>query len=95
MPQPTPDVWPAPDVHSHPVALTAATFAPTPIVDEFYNAVKKAPHPNTIISKVALDWWKNRKLQIKKKAEEREKVELELQKMRDNAAQLVELNANL
>ena len=34
-------------------------------------------------------------MQKKKKSEEREKAELELQKMREDAAQLAELNVNL
>ena len=95
LPQPTLDAQLALDVHSRPAILIAAASTPALVVDEFYNATRKALHPNTIIPKVELGWWKNHKMRKKKKAEEREKVELELQKMREDGARLAELNANL
>ena len=66
-----------------------------PVEDEFYNAAGKAPHSDAVIPKVESGWWKKCKMQKKRKAEEKVKAELELQKMREDAARLAEQNANL
>ena len=86
---------PPDDDHSRPVAANAGADVRAPVEDEFYNAAGKAPHPNAVIPKVELEWWKNRKMRKKRKAEERSKAELELQKMREDATRLAEQNADL
>ena len=86
---------PPADDQSHPIAANARADVRAPVEDEFYSAVGKAPHPDSVIPKVESGWWKNREMRKKRKAEERAKVELELQKMREDAARLVEQNANL
>ena len=78
--------------------LTASTEAAplsTPVVDEFYNAAGKAPHPEAIIPKTESGWWANRKLQKQKKAEEKAKAALELQQIQERATALAEQNAIL
>ena len=86
---------PPTDDQSRPIAANAGVDVRAPIEDEFYNAAGKAPHPDSVIPKVESGWWKNREMRKKRKAEERAKAELELQKMREDAASLVEQNANL
>ena len=86
---------PAADDQSCPIAANAKADVRAPVDDEFYNAAGKAPHPDSIIPKVESGWWKNCKMRKKRKVEERAKVELELQKMREDAARLAEQNANL
>ena len=86
---------PPADDQSHPIAANDGADVRAPVEDEFYNAAGKAPYPNSVIPKVESGWWKNRKMRKKRKAEERAKAELELQKMREDAARLVEQNANL
>ena len=80
---------------SRPIAANAGADVRAPVEDEFYNAVGKAPHPNAVIPKVESGWWKNRKMLKKRKAEERAKAKLELQKMREDAVRLAKQNANL
>ena len=65
------------------------------IEDEFYNVAGKAPHPDAVIPKVESEWWKNREMQKKRKAEERAKAEAELQKIKEDVARLAEQNAIL
>ena len=42
-------------VDPHPTPSTSAVL----VVDEFYNAVGKVPHPNAILPKRELRWWIN------------------------------------
>ena len=83
------------DDQFRPIAVNVGADVRALVEDEFYNAVGKAPHPDAVIPKVESGWWKNRKMHKKRKAEERAKVELELQKMREDAARLAEQDANL
>ena len=80
---------------SRSAATNAGADVPSPVEDEFYNAARKAPHLDAVIPKVESGWWKNREMRKKRKAEERAKVELELQKMREDVARVAEQNANL
>ena len=86
---------PPTDHQSRPIATNAGADVRAPVEDEFYNAAGKAPHPDSVIPKVESGWWKNHEMRKKRKAEERAKAELELQKMRKDAACLAEQNANL
>ena len=86
---------PPADDQSRPIATNAGADVHAPVEDEFYNAAGKAPHPDSVIPKVESGWWKNREMRKKRKAEERAKAELELQKMREDAARLAKQNANL
>ena len=86
---------PPADDQSRPIVANAGADVHAPVKDEFYNAVEKAPHPDSVIPKVESGWWKNREMRKKRKAEERAKAELELQKMREDAVRLAEQNANL
>ena len=86
---------PPADDQSRPIAANAGADVRTPVEDEFYNAAGKAPQPDSIIPKVESGWWKNREMRKKRKAEERAKAKLELQKMREDATRLAEQNANL
>ena len=86
---------PLADDQSRPIATNAGADVRALVEDEFYNAVGKAPHPDSVIPKVELGWWKNREMRKKRKAEERAKAELELQKMRKDVVRLAEQNANL
>ena len=95
VPDPTLDVRPPHVVDSSPDASIGAALASTLGVDKFYNASKKVPHPDVIVPKKESSWWINRKMCMKRKTQEMAKVELELQKMREDAAQLAKLNANL
>ena len=94
LPESTLDARP-PNDHSCSAASNAAANVLALIVDKFYNAIGKTPHPDTIIPKVESGWWKNHKMWKKRKAKERVKVELELQKIKEDAARLAEQNANL
>ena len=47
---------PAPALDFVPIASTDAAPSSTPAVDEFYNAVGKAPHPKAIIPKKESGW---------------------------------------
>ena len=86
---------PPADDHSRPIAANAGADVRALVEDKFYNATGKAPHPDSVIPKVESGWWKNREMRKKRKAEERAKAELELQKMREDATCLAEQNANL
>ena len=89
------DARPPSDDHSCPTASNAGADVRALVEDEFYNSAGKAPRPDAIIPKVESGWWKNCKMRKKRKAEERAKAELELQKIREDAARLAEQNANL
>ena len=78
-----------------PTTSTDAAPSSTPIVDEFYNVVGKAPHPEAIISKTESGWWANCELRKQRKAEEKAKATLELQQIQERAAALAEQNAIL
>ena len=86
---------PTPALDFVPTASTDAAPLSTPAVDEFYNAVGKAPHPDAIISKTESGWWPNRELRKQRKAEEKAKAALELQQIQERAAALAEQNATL
>ena len=85
---------PPADDHSRPTAANVGADVRALIEDEFYNAAGKAPHPDVVIPKVESGWWKNHEMRNKRKAEERAKADLELQKMREDAAHLAKQNAN-
>ena len=81
-------------VDSAPDATTIAAPVHFPMVDYFYNAPGKAPYPDIIIPKQESRWWKNREMRKMRKAKKRAKAEMELQKMKEDAARLAEQNAN-
>ena len=92
-PSPSGGLAPALDCVS--TASTDAAGVSTPAVDEFYNAARKAPHPDAIIPKTESGWWAKRELRKQKKAEEKAKAALELQQIQERAAALAEQNAIL
>ena len=82
-------------VGSLPPASTVVASSSIPAVDEFYNAVEKASHPESIIPKQESGWWANRKKRKRRKAEERANSARELQRIQEEAARLAEQNATL
>ena len=54
------------------VVLIGAGPASASVVDDFYNAAGKAPHPNTIVPKQESGWWAARKERKRRKAQEQE-----------------------
>ena len=61
-------------IHATDIALSssspaASTFIPT--MDKFYNAAKKTPHYDAIVSKKESSWWIHCELWKKKKAKEK------------------------
>ena len=61
----------ASNVGSLPPASTIAASSSIPTMDEFYNATRKAPHPESIIPKQESGWRANREMRKRRKAEER------------------------
>ena len=66
---------------SLPRASTVAASSSIPVVDKFYNAAGKAPHPESIIPKQEFGWRVNREMQKQRKAEERANSTRELQRI--------------
>ena len=83
------------DVGSLPPASTIAASSSIPTMDEFYNAAGKEPHPESIIPKQESDWWANREMRKRRKAEERANSARELQRIPEEAARLAKQNATL
>ena len=73
-----------------PPASIVVASSSTPRVDEFYNAVGKAPHPKAIIPKQESGWWANREMRKRRKAKERANRARELQRIQEEAARLAE-----
>ena len=82
-------------VGSLPPASTITASSSIPAVNKSYNAIGKAPHPESIIPKQEFGWWANREMQKRRKAEERANSARELQRIQEEAAQLAEQNATL
>ena len=76
-------------------ASTGAGLSSTPAEDDFYNAVGKAPHLDSIVSKRESGWWVAREERKWKKAQEREQAALQLREIQEQAARLAEQNAAL
>ena len=83
------------DVGSFPPTSTVAASSSIPAMDEFYNAVGKAPHPKSIIPKQESGWWANCEMRNRRKAKERANSARELQRIQEEAARLAEQNATL
>ena len=75
--------------------LTGASPMSAPVVDDFYNAAGKAPHPETIIPMQESGWWAACEERKRKKAQERELAVLQLREVQEQAARLAEQNAAL
>ena len=69
------------EVDAPSTALTGADPAFAPTVDNFYNAVWKARHPDAIVPKQELDWWVAREERKQRKAQERELAALQLREV--------------
>ena len=59
-------------------ASTGAGLSSAPAEADFYNAVGKAPHPDSIVPKQESGWWAAREERKRKKAQEREQAALQL-----------------
>ena len=55
------------EVDAPSTASTGASLTSAPAMDDFYNAVGKAPHLDTIVPKES-DWWAARKERKRRKA---------------------------
>ena len=51
--------------------------------DTFYNAARKASHPDAIVPKVESGWWAKKKLKKKLKAKQKTAAELELMRLKE------------
>ena len=68
------------------VASTGVGPVSAPTVDDFYNAARKAPHPDTIVPKQESGWWAACEERKRRKAQERELAALQLREVQEQAA---------
>ena len=64
------------EVDAPSTASTGAGPVSAPAEDDFYNAARKAPHPDAIVPKQESGWWATREERKWKKAQEREQATL-------------------
>ena len=83
------------EVDAPSTASTGAGPASAPTVDNFYNAVGKASHPNAIVPKQKSGWWAVCEEQKWRKAQEQELAALQLCEVQEQAACLAKQNAAL
>ena len=83
------------EVDAPSAASTGASLASASALDDFYNATRKAPHPDAIVPKQKSGWWVARKERKQRKAQEQELAALQFHEVQEQAAYLVEQNAAL
>ena len=83
------------EVDAPSAASTGAGPVSAPAEDDFYNAARRAPHPDAIVPKQELGWWAVREERKRKKAQEQEQAALQLRQVQEQAARLAEQMAAL